>query len=218
MFVLTGFFNTGDLMSSPADTVDEKAARESEMREAKNRYKTYSKKEPTRENLVRSIRVRNATGVRAGETIAALTLMALDEAKDEGLVPDILECFETNPDNWTVRATCARALLNIKKERGVELSRVILSDPKADTETKLLVAIYTVEAGELDGYPVLLDGLLSTKTVEVNLALHLVKLFKKFDGFKIPGTEERIDIEQLLAEVRARKGKGNEAGKDAERE
>lgn len=207
MLAVIGLISIRAVIAMAGDTVSKEAERERELRDSRNRYVKIAEKEPTRENLLGSIEVQDAKGKTAAEAIAALHLMALDETTDDTLVPEILRCYENNPKNWTIRSTCARTLLNVKKKEGVKLSRVIFSDPKANLETKLLTSIYMIKVRELDGYAVLRNGLLSSKVVEEKLARDLLGLFREFDGVEIPATKEKIDIERLLAETEARKAK-----------
>lgn len=200
-------------MAMAGDTINAEAQRERERRDARTRYIKIAEKEPTRENLVASIKVEGARGKAAGAAIAALTLMALDDAPDESLVPDILLCYKNNPKNWTVRTNCARALLHVKKDEGVKLARTILADDNANLETKLVTGIYLVKVDELDGYRLLPEGLLSDKTIEERLARDLLELFRKFDGVKVPATSQTVDIEKVLAEVEAQKAEKSGADK-----
>ena len=195
---------------SIGDTINNSAELETELRNMRRTYTKLSQKKPTSENIIKTLKINNAEGAKAHEVFSALNLIARDKTIGGDLVPEVLLCYIRNSHNWTVRSACVEALLSINMERGLQLSRIVLTDPNANLEVKLLTATHMVKAGELEGYSVLREGLNSTKPIEKALARDLLELFRKYDGVRIEATGETIDVQKLVGKVNTESDKTQE--------
>ncbi len=194
----------GGHMASMADQyVNEEAAVKGKLLKMKTYYTSITQKEPTTENLRKSITIQNAHGEKAEEVITALDLITPENKELESVTKDILSCYDRNSDNQLIQNVCADALLRIDKPRGVDLSCKILADTKMKLETRLRAARSLVSAKVLFGYPVLREGLTTHDDYQrTRLALPLLEAFFPYDGAVYGEQGEKIDIHALIADAK----------------
>jgi hypothetical protein len=201
-----------DINNSEREAAIEKmkeADRQEVLREMEAVYTQRSGKEPTKENLLESIKTKNAKGDELLAVNIALHIILLKKDKLQ-LDPDtisklIQECYYNyyDSDYRSIRVSCANILMRIDKPKGVELSRKILDDPKMDLRSKLNTARLLINAKELIGYPVLQEGLIASKDqLRTRLAIPLLEAFFTYDGTVYGEKGEKVDILALIAKAK----------------
>ena len=204
-------------MGAQSNNADREAAiekmkevdRQKGLHEVESVYSKYTGKEPTRENLLNSLKMKNAKGDELLAVNVALQIILLEKDKLK-LDPDtisqaIQECFENypDPDYWLVRVFCAHNLMRIDKPKGIDLSRKILDDPKMELIAKLNMARRLIKAKVLIGYPVLLEGLITPNDdLRRKLAIPLLEAFFTYDGAIYGEKGEKVDIRALIAKAK----------------
>jgi hypothetical protein len=185
------------------DTPTAEAARENERAEHRALFLRSSRVEATQESIGEALLLADARGDVATQVNAALNLIALGDPTEK-YTSYVLLCYIRNPQNWTVRSTCVRALLRNNEAHGVLLARTLISTADAPLEAKLLSATHLLKSGKLDGYSVLRSGLESDSVVERRLAADLANGFKNFNGQTDPNSGQKIDVDQLLSAIESR--------------
>lgn len=195
-------FISGGIKMAIADPIDEATAFQNETRKNKAIYTAVSGKQPTFDNLIKSIRMENIKGLHDSEIAQALDLLIMGKGKDQTLVPDILECYNRN-SSWLVRVLCVEMLLNIDEDKGVELAKKIINDPKIELRAKLSMSRKLVAKGKLFAYPILREGLTTTSNYQKRIALELLEQYRSYDG-KVwdEKSGEKINVDQLLKDTK----------------
>ncbi len=219
---LTGFLLTGGIVM--AYSLTEEGHKEGKIRHYERLYEMSSEKQPTPENLKKSLDIvllpkiglsvpldkillEMGEDIRphaTTELISALNLIRLRDIgvndNDEELTAKILSCYENNPNWELVRVVSARSLIHVNREKGIELSRTMFRNPKTSLEFKLRLARNMVMEGVLLGYPVLREGLLTPNDYRRRIALALLENFRPYDGEVCERSGEKIDISGLVTE------------------
>jgi len=181
------------------DYINEQAARNAELEMASKIYKQVSGKEPSLSNIIKSLEIVTATEKnKKSEVLWALNILLLKEIRTDKIAKKVIKCHNNNLGDWRIRLKSATFLLNIRKDKGVEFLRLILENPTAELAVRLLAASSLVGIGNLEGYSILREGLMSSKFSERRIALSLLKKYLPYDGRQIDSKGIKIDINQLI--------------------
>jgi hypothetical protein len=183
------------------DAPNQEMALQAELQERREFYTKVSGKQPTRENLINSLKLQNASGLKAAEIVMAFDLLEMESNKDKALVPEIIKCYNNNSD-WLIHVKCSEMLLDLDEKKGIELAKKIIDDPQLDLEAKLSMSRRLVKKGKLFAYPVLREGLMTSNKWRHRMALELLEEYRSYDG-KVwdEKSGKKIDISQLLKDV-----------------
>lgn len=175
-------------------------AHKNEVLEYQEFYRAACGKEPTNENLLKSLTNENVKGRNNAELIIALKLISLD-SQPAAVAEQILACYERNT-YWHVRIACADALVHVDKEKGIGLSRKIINDPDVGLEAKVLLARDLISVKVLEGYPALKEGLVSSDEHLRDMAMSLLDKFRPYDGAPYGESGQKVDISGTIAEAK----------------
>lgn len=174
------------------------------LRDARKFYRDITKKEPTLQNLIKSIEIKNPVGFESAEIRYALDIFTLKGMKTKEIIDKVIQCYENNLEDETIRLICAEYLvkLNVQKSRGIEFLKLMLIDDKVSLSMKILVAGTLVRNGNLEGYSVIKNGLLELYPGGRQNAMWLLKRFVPYDGKVYNEKGDKVDIKGLIESVK----------------
>lgn len=188
-------------MAFATDAPNKEMAFQAELQEKREFYIKVSGKKPTRENLINSLKIKNADGLKSTEIVMAFNLLEMEKEKDRTLVPEIIKCYNNNSD-WLIHVKCSEMLLDLDEEKGVEMAKKIINDPQANLEAKLSMSKRLVKKGKLFAYPVLREGLTTSNSYRKRMAMELLEKYRPYDGKAWDEKSgKKINIAQLLKDV-----------------
>jgi hypothetical protein len=187
--------------SDPATT--EIAAKE-QLAESTRDYKVVTGSDPTVENLTRSLSLRDATGAKAAEILAALDILAVTEQDKNRLVTLAVDCLEHNRNNGDIAVKVCNVVLPVDQKKGVAIADGVLHGVQYSLEAKLHVARALLQVGNVSGYTILGAGLISSSPMERRVAKDVFVQFERFDGTVITGTDGKVDLHGLLSTLESR--------------
>jgi len=204
IFVGGFLMNNSRVAFCDGDYATPEIERKAELGLANKLYKRVSGKEPTLSNLSKSLEIKTATGGNSTEAISAIQILILRDIKTSEIINKVIKCHNNNLNRWSIRLNCAIFLLKVKKEKGIEISRSILKDPKAEIDTKLLIGSYLADVGNFEGYKFIKDGLLSNRINRIadrRLAISLLQKCIPDNGKQIASEGTKVDIKGLIDSV-----------------
>jgi hypothetical protein len=188
---------------------------QNELEDSKAGYTKITHKEPTSDNLIKSLRIefkqKDIQDEQILEVFLTLQILALekDNMDSDKLTKAIMTSYETNISDPFFRTLCLDALLNINKPKGIDLARKIMDENKLNMDAKLRISTSLVRNKELFGYPVLREGLLIYDDRQRKTqAIPLLKDYFPYDGAVYGEHGEKVDIKALIAEAK-KNAKGN---------
>jgi hypothetical protein len=201
ILIITVCLISGGSDMALADPMNKEIAFQNQLQFYRKIYIKESGKQPTYENLIKSIKMENRNGLNNSEIIDALNLLIMEKENDKTLVPDIVACYNKN-SRWLIRVLCAEILLDLEEGKGVELAKKIINDPQADLEAKLSMSRSLVKKGKLFAYPVLREGFMTPKKYLRITAQELLEEYRPYDG-KVwdEKSDKKINIAQLMKDV-----------------
>lgn len=185
------------------DYVNDEAAKKGAVREAGRIYEEISGNKPTVNNMLKSIETEEGKN-KSNEAWAALRVLTLMEPKTSEITEKVLKCSEAYKNDNIVELQCGEYLIKIedKRNKGIEILRSLIRDPKAELSIKLHAATGLAKVGVLDGYPLVREGLASNAITQIahkRLAVYLLNRYIPYNGKTYNDKGDKIDIEGIIS-------------------
>ena len=157
-------------------------------------YKAHTEKEATLSNILESIQLTNKNNE---VSLALMVLACTSEVTNKNEVAKLVLQVYNNSTSPKVHTRAAVALLNLDKEKGIELCKQIVNDENYNLSKKLMLSKVLIDYDVLEGYDLIEQGLNSDSPSARSEAENLIIEYKEHDGKKdIKGN--KIDILEIL--------------------
>lgn len=202
--IILGGFIMWNSFTVMADYANPHYERIGKLMDASRSYREITHKDPTYYNLMKSLEIKNADGYSLFEVQDAIDILLLKDIKTREVVDKIIRCHDNNFGNWGIRLKCGEYLikLDVEKTKGIEFLHLILNDPNMDISARILAADTMIKAGNLEGYFVIKDGLLSKDYGAKINAIWLLKRFVPYDGKLYNEEGDKVDVKGLIDSVK----------------
>ena len=185
-------------LASWFDTDEER--KQSMFYDAQVAYKMVLNKEAAISNVLESLQLNIENLKIQNEVAFALQFLEFINPNDlsnlNEVVQLVLQC-NNNTTNHTIRINVADTMMNLNKEKGIELNKEIINDKNYTLSDKLFQADNLVRAGVLVGCELVKEGLKSKNKLARYNAELVIRRLEKYDG-EIDEKGNKIDIVKLV--------------------
>jgi len=185
-------------LASWFDTDEER--KQSMFDDAKSGYKMVLNKEATISNVLESIQLNIENLKIQNEVTLALQFLEFINPNDVSNLNEVVQLVlqsYNNTSNHRIQRYAADTMMNLNKEKGIELNKKIINDKSYKLSDKLFQANRLVKAGVLVDCDLVKEGLKSKDKLARSNAEMVIRRYGKYDG-QVDEKGNKIDVMELI--------------------
>ena len=186
------------ILASWFDTDEER--KQSMFHDAQVAYKMVLNKEATLSNVLESLQLditNIMTGLEVADALHILQYINPNDLSNSNEVIQLVLQQHNNTTNQKIKRYVADTMMNLNKEKGIELNKKIINDENYSLSDRLFQADNLVRAGVLVDCDLVKEGLKSKNKSARSNAEMVIRRYGKYDG-QVDEKGNKIDVVELI--------------------